>query len=288
MMKTSATHLVLAPEAFVDLQTHTTYSDGRWAPEDLVDHFAREQFGLAAITDHERPDTATAIQGLAMQRHMPLLVAAEMTAVWNGGYTDVLCYGFDPGHAALQAVAEDLIRRQAQNTRQAHEYLVRKEYIPEDPGNELSTILELPSARQPHALVELVQKHRQGNAEPPVGQIVREAGCDLLATEIGLIVEAAHRSGAICILAHPGRDDGFVCYDVPLLDKLRAEIPIDGLEAYYPKHSESQTAMLREYAQKHKLLISAGSDSHGPEKPPIKYRAALIPELLERLGVSLQ
>lgn len=287
-MKSTTADLVLSPEAFIDLQTHTTYSDGRWAPEELVDHFAREQFGLAAITDHERPDTATAIQSLAIKRHMPLLIAAEMTAIWNGRYTDVLCYGFEPGHPALQAVADDLVRRQVENTRQAYEYLLHKEYIPPDSGNELSTILDLPSARQPHALVELVKKHRQGNAEPPIGQLVRQAGCDLLATEIGLIVDAAHHSGAVCILAHPGRDDGFVCYDNDLLDQLCAEVPIDGLEVYYPKHSEAQTVMFRQYAQTNKLLMSAGSDSHGPEKPPIQYRAELIPELLERLGVRLR
>jgi hypothetical protein len=45
--------------------------------------------------------------------------------------------------------------------------------------------------------------------------------------------------------------------------------------------------MYREYAQRHHLLISAGSDSHKPEKPPVKYRAELCRALLERVGIQI-
>jgi hypothetical protein len=55
----------------------------------------------------------------------------------------------------------------------------------------------------------------------------------------------------VCLLAHPGDKDGFVTYDVQLLDKLRQEVPIDGLEVDHPKHPPAQTEMYREYAQRH-------------------------------------
>ena len=45
--------------------------------------------------------------------------------------------------------------------------------------------------------------------------------------------------------------------------------------------------MFLDYAQKHNLLISSGSDSHGPEKPPIKYPAELSRILLERLEIQI-
>jgi len=43
----------------------------------------------------------------------------------------------------------------------------------------------------------------------------------------------------------------------------------------------------QEYAKTHNLLTSSGSDSHGPEKNPIKYRAELSQSLLERLGIQI-
>jgi hypothetical protein len=73
-----------------------------------------------------------------------------------------------------------------------------------------------------------------------------------------------------------------------LLNQLRQEVPIDGLEVYYPVHTPAQTAMYLNYAQKHNLLVSSGSDSHRPDKPPIKYRADLSRNLLERVGIQIK
>jgi 3',5'-nucleoside bisphosphate phosphatase len=72
------------------------------------------------------------------------------------------------------------------------------------------------------------------------------------------------------------------------LDELRQEVPIDGLEVYYPAHTPEQIAMYLEYAHKHRLLTSSGSDSHGPDHKPIKYRAELSRSLLERVGVQIE
>ncbi|HTK09276.1 MAG TPA: PHP domain-containing protein, partial [Ktedonobacteraceae bacterium] len=65
--------------------------------------------------------------------------------------------------------------------------------------------------------------------------------------------------------------------------------PLDGIEVYYPTHSPELVATYLAYAAQHNLLISAGSDSHGPPgRMPIKYRAELCRDLLERVGIAVQ
>jgi predicted metal-dependent phosphoesterase TrpH len=285
-MNLSTTGLSLAADSAIDLHLHTTYSDGRWTLEPLLDYLLREQFGLAAITDHDRADTVAAIQQLALDKHLPVLVAVEMTTTWKGEMTDLLCFGFDPNHNALNDLAQDLLRRQQENTREVYENLQRQGYALSPDA--LSAILAKPSSQQPHALVALLKEHGYGLGEPSAGKIVMAAGCTFATNDPATVVEAAHRSGAVCLLAHPGREDGFVTYDVQLLDQFRQEVPIDGLEVYYPVHTPAQTAMYREYAQRHRLLTSAGSDSHGPDKPPTKYRAELSRGLLERVGIQIE
>jgi predicted metal-dependent phosphoesterase TrpH len=284
-MNLSTTGLRLAADSAIDLHLHTTHSDGRWTPEPLYDYLLREGFGLAAITDHDRVDTAAAIQQLAGDRHLPVLVAVEMTATWRGQLTDLLCYGFHPGDNALNDLAQDLLRRQQENTLQVFGNLQRQGYN-FAPGA-LPALLAKPSSQQPHALLALVKEHGNGLGEAPAGEIVSEAGCTFATNEPAAVIEAAHQSGAVCLLAHPGHGDGFVTYDDELLNQFRQDAPIDGLEVYHPTHTPDQTAMYRDYAQRHHLLVSAGSDSHGPDNPPIKFPAELCRRLLARVGVRI-
>jgi len=285
-MEVSAKGLVLDPEAPIDLQLHSTFSDGTWEPEQLLDHLKVEGFGLAAITDHDRADSIATVQQLAIQKNMPILVAVEMTAEWMGNMTDVLCFGFDPALGNLSKLGQDVIRRQIENTREVFKNLVKKGYVFSSETDELAKVLAKPSPQQLHELVALLKRYGYGTGDPSAGKIVLEAGGAFAMSPIAVIVEAVHQDGGLAIIAHPGRADGFVTYDADILDQLRKDVPIDGIEVYYPVHTESQTAKFSKYAEKHKLLISSGSDSHTPAKPPIKYPARLSRSLLDRVGVS--
>lgn len=282
-MNLSTNGLTVAANAAIDLQLHTTYSDGDWTDEQLLDYLIAEKFSLAAITDHDRVDIASGLQKLAVDKQFPLLVAVEMSAMWKGELTDFLCYGFDPDDNHLDALAQDVTRRQHENTRQVFNHLVSKGYAVE--AQDLEQMLVQPAAQQLPALLALARKIIQD--KQAVGRTLLEGGFAYMTHDPTTIVEAAHQSGAVCILAHPGRSDGFVCYDHALLDELRREAPIDGIEAYYPLHTPEQTALYEAYAHSHKLLISAGSDSHRPDKPPIKYRAELCRDFLERMGIEV-
>ena len=52
------TSLSLTSTAVIDLQLHTAPSDGDWTDEQLLDYPIAEGFGLTAVTDHDRADTA--------------------------------------------------------------------------------------------------------------------------------------------------------------------------------------------------------------------------------------
>ncbi len=285
-MTLSTKNLCLTPDSPIDLHLHTIYSDGQWTAEQLIAHLLQDQFSLAAITDHDRVDILCSIQALALEKHMPLLVGVEMSTIWRNEMLDLLCYGFDPDHNALDALAQDLLHRQQENSRDVYANLQQQGY--KLTSSELSMILDQTSPLQQFAFVTALKAHGYGLGEPSVGKILMEAGCAFASNDPAAVVQAAHQSGAICLIAHPGRGEGFVNFDASLLDQFRQEFPIDGLEVYYPLHSPQQTEMYLEYALHNHLLISAGSDSHRPEKPPIKYQAEYCRDLLERLGIQIE
>ncbi|KPV51079.1 phosphotransferase, partial [Kouleothrix aurantiaca] len=100
------------------------------------------------------------------------------------------------------------------------------------------------------------------------------------------VIAVAHQLGGVAVLAHPGRSKGI--YAIPATESdlaAMAEAGLDGLEAFYPSHSEDQRAFYRDVAQRLGLLVTGGSDSHGPQQPLAQWPAKWCAAFLERMGV---
>ena len=283
-MEALTSHLVLSLDDAIDLQMHTTYSDGLWTPEQLIDYLVSEHFALVAVTDHDRVDASAFTQQLAAQKQLPVLPAVEMTTKWHQYPTDILCYGFGPQHEELKALGDGLIQGQKENIHEVYENLLHKGYS--FPRQQSLLRHSDGLALNFDHIARLLIGHKYAPNTLTLWKILTDAGLRSISNDCGAVVEAAHRAGAICILAHPGRDD-ITRYDEAMLDQLRQEVAIDGLEAYYPLHTDEQREMYLAYAQKHQWVVSSGSDSHSASRKPIKYRAALSRLLLERLGIQV-
>jgi predicted metal-dependent phosphoesterase TrpH len=115
----------------------------------------------------------------------------------------------------------------------------------------------------PSRLDDLAAVMRAHGYTDGMGRILEEDGLrSWITADLAAMVEAAHAIGALALIAHPGRGDGFARFDAEQLDQLRATIPIDGLEARHPSHTAERVEVFLEYAGAHRLLVSAGSDSH--------------------------
>lgn len=285
MIRSYVAGFTIDAQACVDLQTHTHLSDGQWTPQALLDYFVAEGFAVAAITDHDRVDTMQDIQRMAHERGFPLLVATEMTTRWRDSIVDILCFGFEHHPTPLNALCQSVYQAQSDVSRQVYHGLVTQGYLPQHNADELESILQATTSRQPNLLYECFVRYNPTLADD-IGPM-KAAGYKLCTNPTLAVVEAAHLSGGVALIAHPGRTDGFITFDAPLFDAFRAEIPIDGIEVYYPRHTPEQTRLYQAYADQYGLLVSAGSDSHTPANPPIKYRADLCRALLDWLEIKV-
>jgi predicted metal-dependent phosphoesterase TrpH len=289
----STANLTLAPDAPIDLHMHTTFSDGRWPAEQLLDYLIGERFAMVAITDHDRVDTQDALQPLALQKGLPVLVGVEMTTQWNGGtgdmevMGDLLCYGFDPDTPDLRVVATSVVDRQYENTLAVLEELKHRGYefprqaeVLKESGGE---------PRLPRDNIALLRQHGYASDWHSGVRLIKEAGFVSIKADMAETVEAVHRGGGVTLIAHPGRRErGFTFFELELLDQVRADVPIDGIEVIHPSHSAEMTEAYLAYARKHHLLMSTGSDSHSiPGRMPKQHRAELSRDLLERVGIHV-
>ena len=93
---------------------------------------------------------------------------------------------------------------------------------------------------------------RSGPAYVPYEKFTAQQGIELLLS-----------CGAVPVWAHPCIFRGGTVETVlPIL----VEAGLMGIEVYHPTHSVSQTRRLEEYCDTYGLLMTGGSDYHGPKK----------------------
>lgn len=276
-------------ERRIDLHLHTTYSDGHWSPPALFDQLARLGVAIAAVTDHDQLDHLPDILALGAERGLIAIPATEATASWRGTAPHIICYappatGFTGG--ALRAVVDRTRAVMRANTAAIVAALRQRGYHFSRQAEILAELGGQPIRGSDVAWLLL----ESGQADTPAEAMALVVAAGYLQTTAPLaeVVAAAHADGAICLLAHPGRDDGEIHrFEPDEIEAMLREAPLDGLEVYYPTHTPAQIAAYRALASRHKLLVSAGSDSHGPrQRLPIAYPARVAAALLARLGVT--
>lgn len=282
---TSMTPITIRATDSVDLQMHTLYSDGSWAPESLMAHLGTHGFRVAAVTDHDTLEGLDTVVTAGAAHGVHVIPAVEVTTMWGPNKADLLCFAERFTGSDLPNLIAETRGRQLANTRDVHHELLRRGYV-------FPRRAEVLAARNgeltiPFDNIALLQAHGYAPTFKHALSVITDAGhCDISA-DLGAVIDAAHRSGAVALIAHPGRRERpFTCFDPALLDQVRVSLPLDGIEVWHPSHDARQVAEFEEYTALHGWLRSAGSDSHGPDRRlPIPYRAAQVRGLLERCGV---
>lgn len=280
----------LAPDAAVDLHMYTLYSDGKWRPRELFDVLARDDFRLVSVVDHDQLEHLPEMLALGAACGVGVIAGTEVTTEWRGRQLHMLCYAPTPGgftSDALRSVIEETAAKMRANTRMVYDSMLARGYtfprqdeLLADKGGVVARARDVADLLVGHGYVPGLREALH---------MVSEAGYQQMRAPIEEAVAAAHASGALCLIAHPGRGEGEIQrYDPDDIEALLQEVPLDGVEVYYPTHTAEQVSSYETLAQRRRLLMSAGSDSHGRhQRMPIAYPAQRIAPLLERLGVAL-
>lgn len=275
----------------VDLHLHTIASDGSWTPAALIDHLAAANFKVVAVCDHDTQRSVLEATRLGAERGIHVVPGVEMTCGWEERQLHVLVYGIAPDRADPAAAAflgclaeiDAMLQERAEDARQR---IVRS-------GRALPSLDGILAGRPMwpfHVLSAAIKEgHVKGLKE--AAELVVELGGTFTADlPVERVVDAAHEAGGLVVIAHPGRADAVGIVNEADLDRLAGQgVDIDGIEAHYRSYTDTQTARHRALAEVRNLLISCGSDSHGPNEPvnPRPWRACWCAGLLARFGVDV-
>jgi len=221
----------MADRTRVNFHCHSDLSDGAYAPETLAAMLARDGVRYAALTDHDTVDGWARFSDALQQRGVGCITGVEISARWGDNEIHLLAYGFSAQNPELRQTLH-AIRKQRRIGLQTVFASLR-------------TTLKSSAAKEESA----DQDVDTSRTLPPF--------------DAAEIIRRVHAAGGLVFLAHPWTLSPSLEEVTRAVRQLK-EAGLDGIEAYYGDYSPEQREELIALARSEELLLSAGTDLHGP------------------------
>lgn len=242
----------------IELQSHSTVSDGQLGPSEVVAEAAKAGVTTLALTDHDAIAGVQEAQDAAERLGVELVPAIEMSCVHEYAEDLHICgYWVDVGKiaAACERAQHERVTRAGEIVEKlrGHGFDIHLEDAVREAGDALSI-------GRPHIA-------RAAGATGDLGPFFEEylvPGAKAFVARrwptAEQAIELIREAGGIAVIAHPYWDIS-APHEV---DDLIRSLEADGVETYYPTHTREQTEHLLELCDELELVPTASSDYHGP------------------------
>ena len=245
-----------------DLHIHTTASDGRYTPTEILRQAREAGLRYIAITDHDTVDGLLLLEqqeNLAPDDALTLIPGIEFSTDLPGHEVHILGYHIDIHQPELSEQLTLLTQSRRTRTRRIVEKLVALGF-----DITYQEVLDIAGAATSIGRAQISKTLVAKGYFPTVGDVFEK----LLATggpayvphdklSPASVIALIKKAGGVAVLAHPG----LVGDNQVVLAVIQAGI--DGLEVYHPRHDAEQIEQYLALARRHRLLVTGGSDFHG-------------------------
>ena len=253
-----------------DFHTHSTISDGRLTPTELVDLAYKNGVRIHALTDHDTVDgLPEAFAAAEKYPDLTLVPGIEMSTDVPGNEVHILGHFIDWHDADF---LQTLTRLQESRLGRAEKMVARLSEL----GKPVSweRVLEIAgegAVGRPHIALALVEAGHVESTNQAFELYLSRTGPAYVGRErldpedvVGLIT----RVGGLCTLAHPRELHAAGSLD-DLLGRLK-DAGLTAMEVYYQDYRPDEIATFRQLAKRFDLLPLGGSDYHALGRPEEK------------------
>ena len=250
-----------------DLHMHTTFSDGKLTPEELVAQAKAAGLKYIAITDHDTVDGVSYLyeNGMYPTKGIHVIPGIEFSAHHPVHEIHILGFNVDIFYPDLLDKLNDVTEARWTRFSDMVEKLQALGY-PITEGEVLTLAGGSKSISRSHIARILVKKGFFSSVREAFSAVLEKgkpAYVPHYHLEVEEIIELIKAAGGTPVLAHPklvGDDD--LVRDI-------CKRGIEGIEVFYPRHDAADTARYYMMAQEFNLLPAGGSDFHGyPTRQP--------------------
>ena len=263
----------------LELHCHTTFSDGSLTPQQLVERAVAKGVKALAITDHDTISGWDEARSAAQPHGLEIVPGIELSTMYNERSMHIL--GFYPDPKKIEAPLYERIQGRHRRAQKMVDKL-----------SELGFPIELPpmpgtmAPGRPHIANALLAAGHVTSQQDAFQRFIGDDGPAYVPYEKFTAqegIELLKSCGAVPVWAHPYLFRGGIVEKV-LPELVKAGLM--GVEVYHPQHSISEERVLEGFCEKYGLLMTGGSDYHGPQPKPkagdVDLNSLQIPlELLE-------
>ena len=255
-------------KSICDLHTHSTASDGQYAPAELVSMAHSRGIEVLALTDHDTVDGVEEAVRAGEALGMRVIRGIELSAREYPTF-HILGYGFRPDAPALAALCADMKAGRDRRKYRMLDYL-RDQGVPIT-LEEVEAVCGGEIVARPHFARVLVARGYVSTNREAFDRYLDtpefHARVERKKPSAAECVEILKAAGGVVSLAHPYQT-GLPADELEELVRKMAGWGLDAIECYYPKYSPEQQALYLSLAERYGLHITGGSDFHGEKVKP--------------------
>jgi len=244
----------------VDLHIHSTASDGKLSPEDLVGKAADLGLKVIALTDHDSVDgIPPALDAVKAFPRLTFIPGVEISTDLADGEAHVLGYFIDYTSREL-ASALERFRNSRQGRARGMVTKLGAMGIDID-WQRVQEIAGSGSIGRPHIARAMLEKGYIATFEEAFDKYIGHGGLAYVEREKMMPEEAVElilRSRGLPVLAHPFT----VNNPEDMIKKLKA-VGLVGVEVYYKDNTAAETGAMLALAERYGLIATGGTDYHG-------------------------
>lgn len=259
---------------YIDLHTHTNYSDGELSPEELIKLAISKNIGTISITDHDTINGIKTVDKNASyitESGIQIINGIELSVKRDVGRMHILGYGIDLENEALNQKMS-FLRDNSVNSVLSIMEQIKRDYGIRFTYEDIKNLINANHNLGRPDLAKLCIKYGYATSvSEAFDKYLIDAYNKTRTSRKGLTyqecIELIKNSGGKVILAHP---KSLELSELDFLKLLREMISngLDGIEVYHSSHSQEEIKYYKNIADKYNLLISGGSDFHGESVKP--------------------
>lgn len=246
-----------------DFHTHSTCSDGRLSPTELIDLAVSRGVRVMALTDHDTVDGIEEARAAAA-RHpgFRLIPGVELSCDVPGTEVHMLGLCIDPAGAVLRARLDEFRRGRVERAERMVEALTRLGAPIE--WSRVQEIAGEASVGRPHVAQALLERGHVQTFDEAFQRFLGRNGPAYFERQKLTPAEAIvmiREAGGVAVFAHPSFTDGY-----EEMASTLASHGLFGMEVYYRAYPPDLVETLRLLAERLGLFPLGGSDFHGIER----------------------